>query len=315
MYVIDTTKKNIEEVVQEVEKVFNGDKTNYIPCIDKLTPEDFQKLELIIEGESKIIKRYNHRLHILKYKPTIYSHKKQRAGVIEGSDKERMVMTNCILDLLNREIIDHIDWYVGENYILAEAIDNSKDVPPIEVIVKKCCVGTDKYRYYKIDEKINRFGKNVVNGKDKEYNKFIVRFDYRNPNHNPETGEPIGDYCLCDDLADEFINVSQAKKNALKTFNILDKHFKNLNIYFVDVCLMFTTQGNKLYGEISQDCGRYKYIEEDKLSDLDKDIWRAGGSSDVVLLKYKKLSEMFEKYLESIYQKEEKMRNSKNEKK
>lgn len=45
MYVIDTTKKNIEEVVQEVEKVFNGDKTNYIPCIDKLTPEDFQKLD------------------------------------------------------------------------------------------------------------------------------------------------------------------------------------------------------------------------------------------------------------------------------
>ncbi len=74
------------------------------------------------------------------------------------------------------------------------------------------------------------------------------------------------------------------------------------NIYFQDVCLMLTVDGDKLYGEISQDCGRYKYIKENELSDLDKDIWRSGGSSELVLQKYKYIRELLENYVkENLY--------------
>jgi hypothetical protein len=52
----------------------------------------------------------------------------------------------------------------------------------------------------------------------------LVRFDYRNPNHD-KTGKPLGDEAMCDDLANLFIDVTNAKKLALKTFSALSKHF------------------------------------------------------------------------------------------
>ena len=74
-----------------------------------------------------------------------------------------------------------------------------------------------------------------------------------------------------------------------------------------------------IYSEISQDCGRYKKIEliekpgdskneliekprdsknsKSELSDLDKDIWRAGGSSELVLEKWKIMTHLVEDYV------------------
>jgi hypothetical protein len=89
------------------------------------------------------------RFTIVAYKPTVYSHKQQRAGVIEGSGNERMQMTKDLLYLFDIETIPHSYLYIGKQYILCLRIDPS-DVPPIEVIVKRCCVGTDKHRYYEI---------------------------------------------------------------------------------------------------------------------------------------------------------------------
>lgn len=281
--------------------LLNGEKKFLIPCIDKMTKEDFEALPMVIEGESKIVRELNSMYHIVKYKPTIYSHKMQRAGVVEGSDLERMSMTRDILDLFSRHGIKHSYLYVGKEYILADALDNNTMIPPVEVIVKRCFVGSDKHRYYEMDKLKNRFGKEVVKEDKNEYQKLLVRFDYRNPNHHPVTGVPIGDIPLCDDLADEFINAEVAKMNAKKIFHVLDYHFTKMQIYFEDVCLMLTTDGDKLYGEVSQDCGRYKHMKEDGLTDLDKDVWRAGGSSELVLTKYRMISKIVHDYVLSLY--------------
>ena len=102
-----------------------------------------------------------------------------------------------------------------------------------------------------------------------------------------------------------FINVDVAKKTAKFIFGILDEHFKKMNMYFEDVCFMLTVEGDVMYGEVSQDCGRYKYIEEDKLTDLDKDVWRKWGSFEMVLTKYQMMGNIVEKYIKKVFYNEE----------
>lgn len=300
---IDTSDYSIHTVQTLIEDIILNNSTKHlVPCINSFTEEEFLKLPFIIEGESKIVRKYNDRFHIVKYKPTVYSHKMQRAGVVEGTEIERMLMTKNIIDIFSRHMIKHSYWFVGHDYILNETLDNDKDIPCLEVIVKRCFVGSDKHRYYEMEKLNNRFGKSLIKNDRSEYQKLLVRFDYRNPNFHPLTGVPIGDILVCDDLADEFINVEVAKPTAKKIFNCLDEHFSKMNIYFEDVCLMLTVAGDKLYGEVSQDCGRYKYVKENEISDLDKDVWRAGGSSQLVLQKYQMLSEIVKTYVkEKLY--------------
>jgi phosphoribosylaminoimidazole-succinocarboxamide synthase len=298
VHLIDITSLSAEDLIKELESIFINNSNYYsVPNMDNMTEEVFLKLPFIIEGESKIVRAFNHRFHIVKYKPTVYSHKMQRAGVVEGTDRERMIMTKNLIDIFSRHMIAHSYWYIGKNYILNEVLDNNTDIPPIEVIVKRCFVGSDKHRYYNLQNLTNRFNQNVVKPERSEYQKLLVRFDYRNPNFHPDSGVPLGDILMCDDLADEFINVNMAKPNAIKIFKCLDEHFTKMNIYFEDVCLMLTVNGDKLYGEVSQDCGRYKYVKENELSDLDKDVWRAGGSSQLVLQKYQMLSNIVSDYV------------------
>lgn len=97
------------------------------------------------------------------------------------------------------------------------------------------------------------------------------------------------------------INVNDAKNLAKKTFNRLEFHFKQMGILFQDVCFMITTDGKMHYSEISQDCGRYKKIDEDGLSSLDKDVWRAGGSSELVYDKWRQLTKITYEYVKKIY--------------
>ena len=61
----------------------------------------------MVEGESKVIKILNSKFTLISYKPTVHSHKQQRAGVIDGTDKERKKMTKDILYLLDKDCIPH----------------------------------------------------------------------------------------------------------------------------------------------------------------------------------------------------------------
>ena len=106
---------------------------------------------------------------------------------------------------------------------------------------------------------------------------------------------------MCDDLADFMINVDATKKLVRRTFDVLDFHFAAMGIYFEDICFMVTVDGSMHYYEISQDCGRYKALDENKLDDLDKDVWRAGGSSELVYQKWHQMTEIVQKYVPTVY--------------
>ena len=300
IHILDTSKNSVEITLKEALSIINENNKEFlVPDINEITEEEYLNFPLVIEGESKIIRQFNNKFQIIKYKPTVHSFKQNRSGIVEGTEIERMLMTKNIIDIFSRFSIKHSYFFIGNKFILNLT---QKNLPPIEIIVKKCFVGSDYVRYYNLDNCLNRFGKPVVNkNKFNEYNKYIVRFDYRNPNFNPITKKPLGDILLCDDLADEFINVEVAKKTALKIFKILDENFKKLNLYFEDVCFMLDVNGDTMYGEVSQDCGRYKYLNNGEVVDLDKDVWRNWESFENVREKYKRIREMIEKFVKEEF--------------
>jgi len=301
-----------------------------LPKMSEMTVEKFKKFDFVVEGCSKEVRNYDDRFDLIRYKPTIYSHKWQREGTIEGSATERQMTTRNLLYIMAAHGIKHTYVYVGDEFILADKV-RFPDPPPVEVCVKKFHVGTHKHIYYDMDSLIDRTTGKKICGDNQEYSGMMVRFDYRNPNHiSPTEGQrlidmnhtqifvtplrskysedeiekilqemfpngiPMGDYAMCEDLANRLINTEEAKKLAIKAFTVLSEFMASFGIQFQDVCLMMLCNGQKLFGEVSQDCGRYKYIEEDKLSAMDKDIWRAGGSSELVLEKWKKFSVLVE---------------------
>jgi thymidylate kinase len=290
-----------------------------------------------VQGESKIVREYNWRFDIIQYKPSVYSHKAQRGGTILGTDVERQQTTRNLLYLLALNRVNHTYWCVYNGNILAERIRNP---PPVEVCVKRFHVGTHKHIYHRMLETPTRTGESLVDGAGM-YKEPIVRFDWRNPNHLNVTGSaklmdlshaqifvnplraagktsdeiteilenmfphgiPLGDYAMAEDLADKYIDVSNAKTLVKKAFEVLEFHFKNMGIQFKDVCFMPTMDGTKLYGETSQDCGRYELVGIDKLEPLDKDVWRSGGSSELVLEKWRRLSVIVEEYVNGYFEK------------
>ena len=108
-------------------------------------------------------------------------------------------MTKDIIELISRHEIPHSYYYIGKNYIWTKNLDNEKDISNVELIVKKYFIGSDKHNYYALEKYKNRFNKNIVNGELNEYNKLLVRFDFRNPDFNPITNQVLGDFTMCDD--------------------------------------------------------------------------------------------------------------------
>src|SRR3989339_365201 len=96
-------------------------------------------------------------------------------------------------------------------------------------------------------------------------------------------GNRLADEILPDELADWYINTKKARGTALKVGDVVAEFLNEYDIVFYDLCLFITEDGETVFGEISQDCGRYRHFD---LGSLDKDAWRAGGSSEIVLKKW-----------------------------
>ena len=330
-------------LMEDVMSILNGSTEFALPALKDMTDEKFNALKTVAEGESKIVKSCG-MFDIVKYKPSVYSHKRQRGGFIEGSDLERQKTTLNIELLLAKAGITHTYWCIYNGYIIAEKL-GVQGAPPVEVCVKGAHVGTHKHIYQHMWAKRDRFGNKLTKSNDM-YPEPIVRFDWRNPNHLlPSSGEklidmkhtqifvnplrasgktdeeiseileamfpngvPLGDYAMCDELANRFINVEESKKLVRTAFVTLSEHFAKINIRFKDVCFMPTVDGDRLYGEVSQDCGRYEAIQDDDdafqgcvkdaipWKSLDKDVWRAGGSSELVLEKWRRLTFLIDSY-------------------
>jgi len=120
----------------------------------------------------------------------------------------------------------------------------------------------------------------------------FVRFDRRNPLRHPKTGERLTDEGLGDEQADWFIDTERARLAAKRVFKALSDFLAPRDIVLSDLCLFVTHDGETVFGEISQDCGRFRHFD---LGSLDKDVWRAGGSSEQVLAKWRTLVDLITK--------------------
>ncbi len=255
--------------------------------IDTLTDAQFDKLPLVVEGESKIVRAAGDGLAVIKFKPTIYSFTANRAGVVPGSDELRLLASAVFVDVLRAAGIDHAYQKVNSRFVLSRLID---EPPPIEVVVKAFHSGTSKHRYYGMAgwpvRSNHPYFSGMKFGADDGYPEPLVRFDWRNPIKHPDTDQRLADEVLGDQQANWFIDVKKARHTALQTYQALNDFLGDRDIVMYDLCLFITADGETVFGEISQDCGRYRHFD---LGSLDKDVWRTGGSSARVMDKWKLL--------------------------
>lgn len=274
---------------------------------------EFDKLPLVIKGESKEVRYAGKGKVWIRYLPTIYSFTHNRCGIVEGSDQLRLQATERFLGILNMAGIKHAYHFIKDGLVYADFLMPHRSeftkygitpfvpedipyeprrAPPIEVIVKQFHMGTSKHRYVGMHRSEIRntsvyAGKRVEN--EGSYPEPIVRFDWRNPLKNKDAR--VADEILPEDLANLFIDVKKAKALARKTLAVLQEFLNTKDVVICDLCLFIDEEGECLYGEISQDCGRYRHYE---LGSLDKDVWRTGGSGDDVLKKWKILVDLME---------------------
>lgn len=252
--------------------------------------ETFRKLPLVIEGESKEIRALDDDYCIIYFKPTIYSFTSNRTGIVEGSNIPRVKASAVFAELLKKNGVQHAYLDYGNEFILARIIKNA---PNIEVVVKNFHTGTSKHRYFGMNGSKVRASHPFYGGMEiknmEAYPQPLVRFDWRNPFFHPTTKEMLADEVLGDNQADWFIDVKEARKTAMKTFSLVSNYLGDADVLPYDLCLFISEDGKTVFGEISPDCGRYRHMD---YGSLDKDVWRAGGSSEMVLEKWNLLTKL-----------------------
>lgn len=263
--------------------------------VDAMDDGWFESLSLLKMGESKEVRDAGlstdgNRLCAIRFKPTIYSFTSNRSGIVPGSDLLRLRATKVLVDVLREAGVHHAYRAVGERFVLSEFVDD----PNVEVIVKMYHSGTSKHRYVGMSERRVRPGSIFEDTWFSDMGAYphpIVRFDWRNPLLHPKTNERIADEVMPEDIADWWIDTKVARITALKTFQALLEFLGRRDVMLYDLCLFISRDGQTVFGEISQDCGRFRHFD---LGELDKDVWRAGGSHEEVLEKWKLLCEVIE---------------------
>ena len=119
------------------------------------------------------------------------------------------------------------------------------------MVVKEAFAGSPKHIYKNLPDAETRSGGKIgIYSIHKPY----VRFDWRLPH-------PDDDMLMPEGLADYFINTSQAKVTALKTFRLVKKFLNRHDLDITDICLFLNKDGNKILTEISPDnMGSLSYI-------------------------------------------------------
>lgn len=279
--------------------------------IDKLETGQFKEMPLVTEGESKEIRYAGEGQVVIKLKPTIYSYTHNRAGEIPGSDTVRLQAIQRLLPCLRELGLKHTYSAVNDQWILSElvmqpevkgvsrflphdlsplAISKLPVAPPIEVIAKARHTGTSKHRYYNFGSFPTRAGEYI--GSEEFYPEPIIRFDWRNPMRHPISDERLADEILPETMANWFIDTDKARETASIAFAGLSAYMQERDMDLWDICFFISEDGQKLFGEVSPDCMRVRHLGEQA---LDKDVWRAGGSSSEVLEKWTTMVNMLDR--------------------
>lgn len=228
----------------------------------------FDTLPLIVEGESKVVRRIDDGRAMIMLKPTVFSHSANRAGVVDGTDVLRLRISAVLWKLLADQGVPVGISHIGDDYYVADIVE----APPIEVIVKAAHVGTPKHLYKNLDSIPTRHGSTIT---PEMRHAPYVRFDWRNP-------LPYKDECMPIWLADQFIDTRAAEPTALRAFDVLHTFLGARGIELVDICFFITSDGKRIFGEVSPDCMRAKYNADD----LDKDLWRRGKEAQTIIAQW-----------------------------
>lgn len=309
---VPTRDTDLRPIIQHIAAKILAD--HFAPTVEQLTDAGYAALPLVAEGESKEVRYLGHGLVVIRYKPTIYSFTRNRAGIIPGSDIPRRQAAQVLARVLNTAGIRHLyhavagKWAIG-GLVLQPALSDApppfrpsdlavEDIaavpyaPPIEVVVKWRHVGTPFHRYHGMERYPFRAGHALAGRhlqKGEEYPAPLVRMDWRNPITDSRGGR-LADEILPDAMAGWYIETDQARITALHAATALQSFFAERGLQLWDLCFFITEDGCNVFSEISPDCCRIRYL--DGAAGPDKDIWRHGGSSDDVLTKWNRLAEL-----------------------
>jgi phosphoribosylaminoimidazole-succinocarboxamide synthase len=263
---------------------------------------DFDNLPLVKEGESKIVRYLGGGEVAIKLKPTVYSYTHNRSGVIPGSDTIRYECSRILTGVLFQHGVCHSYQQHRDGLIVSRLVYEPQTfVPPditdadlyslphfcpIEVVVKTRHVGTPKHRYFGMGDTPTMY--NTYIKSDEAYPHWITRFDWRNPNIGAN-GERLCDEVLPEDLASQYILTTPARETATRAFSALSGFLRGRGLRLDDICFFISTQGDVVFSEITPDCMRVVSADE---GSLDKDVWRAGGSSPRLLEKWTRFLEL-----------------------
>lgn len=265
-------------------------------------PFDFEKLPLLVEGESKIVRSLNDKIVVERFKPTVYSYTHNRYGEVAGTEETRVLFTAAIFRWLNRHNAQRGGRLynaflatvpsAGGTLLLQEKVDPCN----LEVRVKRYHIGSPlhRYRYTERYATVQHDGRPLQ--KWSRFDKPIVCFDWRLP-LTDEQGNRLADEPISDDYASVWMaDVAAGKKLAADTFLWLEELFRKSNLLLVDICFFIDRSGTRLYGEISPDCMRVRDgLGDPGLSEsLDKDLWRQGEAK-------KRLAERYEQLYHTIF--------------
>ena len=260
-------------------------------------PFAFEKLPLLVEGESKIIRQLNSKIVVEQFKPTVYSFTHNRYGEVEGTAELRVLFTGELFRSMNRYNKEQRKEL--RNAFLA--VVNTADGPllvqekvetcNLEVRVKRYHIGSPVHRY-KYTEKHNTVQLNEAPlTKWTRFDVPLVCFDWRLP-LTDEEGNRLADEPISDDYAGVWMSgVVEAKNLARETFSWMERVFRDSGLLLIDICFFIDKTGRILYGEISPDCMRVRDgLGDPKESEsFDKDLWRQGEKEKLLAKRYHKI--------------------------
>lgn len=259
-------------------------------------PLDFDSMPLVVEGESKIIRRWTEKVVAIRFKPTVYSFTANRYGVVPGSDRTRLKFTAALFRLMASR--NFAGGPIPPSAFLAERasddtpllIERNVETCNLEIRVKRYHIGSPLHRYRYTEKHPTRQGRAPL-VRWSRLDPPVVCFDWRHPLVDDEQ-KRLADEPLPDDYAALWIdNLPLAKKTALQVFLWMESVFEAVGLRLVDVCLFIDRRGQTIYGEISPDCMRIRLgLGDPSQSEAaDKDLWRGGRSPDAVLSRYEEL--------------------------
>lgn len=260
-------------------------------------PFEFEKLPLLVEGESKIIKQLNSRMVVERFKPTVYSFTHNRYGEVEGTAELRILFTAELFRRMNRYSTENRKKL--KNAFLAVVntaqgpllIQEKVETCNLEVRVKRYHVGSPvhRYRYTEQHDTVQLNGAPLT--KWTRFDIPLVCFDWRLP-LTDEKGNRLADEPISDDYAGIWMNnVVEAKNLARDTFSWMEQVFRDAGLLLVDACFFIDKSGKMIYGEISPDCMRVREDLGDpkESQSFDKDLWREGEREILLAKRYHKL--------------------------